>query len=871
MPRRDHHRKRRPFRLEQLESRRLMAGLAGSTDLDLGEFLVGRVAVTPIFLESNGQRDESTEDWTPEEIAENLEKITEGVNWWSNLLDTLDTVHTLDFVIDDTYAVDPVETPWEPIANISDEFSRYLSRFLIDEGYGGNSLNRAMQLFNNDQREKHDADWAFTIIVVDASNDEDGFFETGGLGFLGAFAFNYGSFIVTPNSRPASTIAHELGHIFQAFDEYPGPADYTRRGGYYNTQNLNAADNPTPGFVQEDSILRSGIALQEAYDALVSPASTLATVGWQDSDGDGVFDFADVPLSLDAVGYLDPESSVYRFSGSAAAVPLLNQNSSVLNLRSDITPNVISEIQYRVDGGDWQIAVESGLPDLEFSLEVPVPSSFDSIEFRAIDTTTGITSPIVQGNENTHSFDDNGVRGFAFLDTNGDGQRDSDDELLPNTQVSIRRADGTETLQGVVRASEHSGVLGDLDGVTLTAEGSQISSNVLSLFSNDALAQPVFFWENTISDPIEQTERWDENAVLLAEFDDAVGEVGISAVGLDRGSHVRIAGYDANNQLIGRVTSDLIAAGEEGELVLSDPEGRIKSVRIFGQGIVSRAEFSYGAAISEIRFGTSTETTTGPDGAFRFPNLAAGEYVLDFAQDSVIREFQNESITVQVSAASDAIVSAPVISVDSPRYNSTLPFDVDQNGIIAPLDVILIINDLADNGFRALSVGESDGFQIDVDNDGRAAALDALLVINYLVDQAASGEGVESQQSDVDRPVEDSDDVNDSQLVQATDLALTQWTNDSYPQDYEPFGADSQSDPVLNYAGRANVAESPDPRTTDTRYVGLNSASLDGENNDKHLDSQAEPINLAAFSHQIQLDPTGFRLDFAELAGRDLV
>ena len=58
--------------------------------------------------------------------------------------------------------------------------------------------------------------------------------------------------------------------------------------------------------------------------------------------------------------------------------------------------------------------------------------------------------------------------------------------------------------------------------------------------------------------------------MLLAEFDDAVGEVGISAVGLDRGSHVRIAGYDANNQLIGRVTSDLIAAGEEGELVLSD-------------------------------------------------------------------------------------------------------------------------------------------------------------------------------------------------------------------------------------------------------------------------------------------------------------
>ena len=47
-------------------------------------------------------------------------------------------------------------------------------------------------------------------------------------------------------------------------------------------------------------------------------------VGWQDSDGDGVFDLADVPLRLEAVGYFDAQTSLYHFSGVAAsAVPLM--------------------------------------------------------------------------------------------------------------------------------------------------------------------------------------------------------------------------------------------------------------------------------------------------------------------------------------------------------------------------------------------------------------------------------------------------------------------------------------------------------------------------------------------------------------------
>ncbi len=250
-----------------------------------------------------------------------LAKVTEGVNWWSDTLDTLDTVHTLDFVIDDTYAINPVETPYEPIDRSSSAFNQYVGDFVTTLGYGdANSIEEAVQQFNHAQRERLQTDWAFTIFVIDSSDDPDGLFASGG--FAAAFAFAGGLFMVTPSTRPASTITHEMGHIFWARDEYSGGGSWNDTRGYYNTQNLNAVtDNPDPSFQQQISIMRGGVPLTAAYDAHVSPESTFAMVGWQDSDGDGVFDLADVPLSLDAVGYFEPESVALSFFGNRICGP----------------------------------------------------------------------------------------------------------------------------------------------------------------------------------------------------------------------------------------------------------------------------------------------------------------------------------------------------------------------------------------------------------------------------------------------------------------------------------------------------------------------------------------------------------------------
>ncbi|MEL6108919.1 MAG: hypothetical protein AAFU85_23160, partial [Planctomycetota bacterium] len=289
------------LRVERLEARQMMSADVpyGATSLDTGEFLLGTVAVTPVFFESDGSIDPNTQDWEGDEINRTLDKIQDSLDWWSNILATQTDKHELNFVIDDQYAVNPVATGYEPIDRDSGSFQRYVGDWLVSEGFGdAPSIERAVNQFNHDQRERLGTDWAFTIFVVDSSDDADGFFS--GNGFAGAFAFPGGLFYVVPSERPVSTYAHELGHIFWARDQYPGASSYTDQRGYYDAQNLNAWDNPEPGFVQEDSIMGGVNVVPRAYDNNAIDEYAMAMVGWRDSDGDGIFDVLDVPLSLDA-------------------------------------------------------------------------------------------------------------------------------------------------------------------------------------------------------------------------------------------------------------------------------------------------------------------------------------------------------------------------------------------------------------------------------------------------------------------------------------------------------------------------------------------------------------------------------------------
>jgi len=77
-------------------------------------------------------------------------------------------------------------------------------------------------------------------------------------------------------------------------------------------------------------------------------------------------------------------------------------------------------------------------------------------------------------------------------------------------------------------------------------------------------------------------------------------------------------------------------------------------------------------------------------------------------------------------------------AADSPWHNQAYALDVDDNQLVQPRDVLLIINQLQQPpNVTPLTVPPpvdlNDVFYWDTSNDGRVAPLDALLVINHLI------------------------------------------------------------------------------------------------------------------------------------------
>lgn len=91
-----------------------------------------------------------------------------------------------------------------------------------------------------------------------------------------------------------------------------------------------------------------------------------------------------------------------------------------------------------------------------------------------------------------------------------------------------------------------------------------------------------------------------------------------------------------------------------------------------------------------------------------------------------------------MNGAYDLSVSASTV-VLPPWQNPALRQDVDNDGVVAPLDALRIINRLnADEGGPLPAPGEdAPPPYLDVDGDGFLAPLDALQVINYLNAAAA--------------------------------------------------------------------------------------------------------------------------------------
>jgi hypothetical protein len=761
------------MRLESLEQRTVMTALPfGAMPDDTGEYMLGDVHVTVVLLESNNLIDNGTitdydpenpitytpENWTQSAIAAVKSNVEQGINWWKSTLDALPNVRDglLNFTFDWTHANSPVPTRYEPIARRSDAYQLWIYDFLTP---ALNQLGIASQFnigadiraFNNAQRQANNADWAFTLFVVNDANDPDKQFAAGGA-FRTAFSFAGGRFAVIPANRPISTITHETAHLFWALDEYQGGSTYAARRGYYNTQNLNAEDNPTTGFVQGPSILALDrptadpptLPRSEAFAGHFTSATSAAMLGWQDSDDDGIFDVLDVPFTLTGSGRFDPATGRYNFTGNSAVQTLPNLNPA--GLQNDITINRIREVQYAIDGDDWQVA--QTFPDRTYKTSLnlsigPLGEGEHTIKIRTIDTRTGVTSPIFIGHTSSpaEQVPSSGASGFVFFDSNGDSGWGPDEAPIVDWTVELVDDFGTPIV--LERNIEPDDYLEEepLNSVhveaTLSAIGADVASDIVTARSSVVSGgSGRTFWTTSKSEELGgPIETWNSaSRKLRIDFAGSVPSVWLKAIGAGPGASVgRLDAYDASGKLVARFTTKALTNGQHEMMVVGRAQADIKYV-------IAHAHLGGEIALDSLSWGDRASTTTNAQGAWSLPNLGGGSYrvkVTPPAHHLVTLPIGGEYSVSYNPGDSIGNLNFALYNTDNIWHNTPFPQNVnnDRNLRVNALDVLAIINWLSAHGVGNGLPAEGDsaviGF-VDVNNDKLCNALDILAVINYI-------------------------------------------------------------------------------------------------------------------------------------------
>ncbi|MCR5163348.1 MAG: fibronectin type III domain-containing protein [Thermoguttaceae bacterium] len=368
------------------------------------DIMIGNVFVRVVLLESNGQTDASTENWTSDRIRTVKNEISEGLQWWEDTFDNYypDSPIDLNFQIDFTYADSPFQTSYEPINHPHTDDYRWVSEFLVSQGYAGgasrSAVNTSLGNYNYAMRLANDCDWAYTIFIADSFVDPDGKFTDSYFGYawIGGprlqLTYDNNGWGINDMSI---VVAHETGHIFCALDEYDvgssyssGSASWQETGGYYGVQNLNAWDSP---YGQTDSIMAGSSLQHKAWNKHISSESSLQMIGWRDSDGDGLIDYLDQPLTLtNANGLWNDETGIFCFTGQSTVTCMRNRRTGYNH-----TLNTVDVLQYQLDDGEWQTAQtwsNTSRVDLNAALDFSSLEGVHTITFQTLCTRTGVTS-----------------------------------------------------------------------------------------------------------------------------------------------------------------------------------------------------------------------------------------------------------------------------------------------------------------------------------------------------------------------------------------------------------------------------------------------------------------------------------------------
>ncbi|MEM2358578.1 MAG: hypothetical protein QW675_05730 [Nitrososphaerota archaeon] len=189
---------------------------------ETSEYMMGRVGVLIVFVESDGMLDPSTENWTPERMEQVEVGIYRALSWWTSIYPFQEG--KLQFLVNAQRIIG--YTRYEPINRFHIDDQLWIPDVLsnIDCGSGLSAYEMGKSCANK-IREFWSTDWAFIIFVVDSLNDADGQFTDGRF----AYAVAGGPYLVVTYDNDGwgienmgRVVAHEIGHIFWATDEYNG-------------------------------------------------------------------------------------------------------------------------------------------------------------------------------------------------------------------------------------------------------------------------------------------------------------------------------------------------------------------------------------------------------------------------------------------------------------------------------------------------------------------------------------------------------------------------------------------------------------------------------------------------------------------------
>ncbi len=289
---------------------------------------------------------------------------------------------------------------------------------LLDRAVGAADSPPPERAYDNAVRKANGTNWAFTLYVVDSLHDDAAATHdpTPGAFPDGAFAYTFdlfGPYTVTTYDDSTYTpghfdgvLAHEIGHVFGALDEYAAPPGYPSTGdlysGYLWVRNANAVQG---GSTHDVCIMRGGSEGLAAYEGQpygtdtnvggICP-STAGQIGWRVTRN-GLPDVVDTkPTVKLQKPVLDGAGATV--SGVAVEHPWQpGHNAKGRAFAKGISIFVPHDVQYSVDGDAWIAVNLSGSgASRSFSFTTgaiaPAPAPATTRHVIAVQATTGTTA-----------------------------------------------------------------------------------------------------------------------------------------------------------------------------------------------------------------------------------------------------------------------------------------------------------------------------------------------------------------------------------------------------------------------------------------------------------------------------------------------